>query len=352
MISPVKKYLSLIFVIITACLPLSSEARPDSIFVGRQKHHVQGIAYDEARGRMYFSFTTSFLVTDSDGNVLGSIDKIHGHLGAMTFDPSRRKVYASLECKDDEIGSNISKGLGVEGYTESSFYIAEIDVDAVKGTGTLQDDAVRLISVPQANEDYKAEVEVDGKTYLHRYGCTGIDGITEGPGFGGEKGEFLYVAYGIKSDTLRTDNDYQILLQLEMSDIGRNDTSPARKYFIRTGNTTYGVQNLAYDSYSGKMFLSVYRGEKKQYPNYDLYAVDMCTKPVKKKLKDVPYEHKRVLTVSTCHGGWRFKYGSMGLCPLGDGFWYIAEGGKQNTCNAALYKWVPDSEKPFEPVSR
>lgn len=49
---------------------------------------------------------------DTNGTVIASVDKIHGHLGAITFDPNTRNAYASLELKDDSIGSAISKGLG------------------------------------------------------------------------------------------------------------------------------------------------------------------------------------------------------------------------------------------------
>ena len=390
---------ALLFACVSGLYSAATE-RPSSVFIGGQTHHVQGIAYDEAAGKMYFSFTTRFLATDFDGNIVGSIDKIHGHLGAMTFDAARRKIYASLECKDDEIGANISRKLGVAGYSVSRFYIAEIDVDAVNRMGTPQEEAIRLISVEQAAQDYREEVEYGGRRHKHRYGCTGIDGITIGPGFGGKGGEFLYVAYGIKSDTTRTDNDYQILLQYPMKDIRAGGTESEAKacaeskgkegavagaaakgkklkpqrYFIRTGNTRYGVQNLAWDAYSGLMFLAVYKGEKKQWPNYDLFAVNMNSKPRKARLEGVPYERRKMNVVELAGDGWRFKYGSMGLCPLGDGTWYIAEGGKTKvranegnstdgsaekgkiitlrTGKAVLYRWTPDADKPFTRVSK
>ena len=65
------------------------------------------------------------------GNILASIDRIQGHLGAMTFNPETRKVYASLECKDDEIGAGIAKTLNVNTVSraDSRFFIAIIDVD-------------------------------------------------------------------------------------------------------------------------------------------------------------------------------------------------------------------------------
>ena len=104
--------------------------------------------------------------------------------------------------------------------------------------------AITLYPVHEAAKDYLAEVEVHGNMLKHRYGCSGIDGITLGPGFGSESKEktCLYVAYGVYSDTLRCDNDYNILLCYDLEDL----STPIHKYFIYTGNTKYGVQNLAY----------------------------------------------------------------------------------------------------------
>ncbi len=348
----------LVLLFITCLLSLTARARPYLVTVEGQSHHVQGIAYDEAASRMYFSFTTRFIVTDDKSQIIGSIDEIHGHLGAMTFDAAQRKVYASLECKDDEIGANISKKMGVDAYKESSFYIVEIDVDAVNRLGVSQEEAMRRISVPQANEDYKAEVTVGGQVFQHRYGCTGIDGITIGPDFGGKGGEFLYVAYGVKSDTLRTDNDYQVLLQYKMSDIRKGDSSSPRRFFVKTGNTSYGVQNLAYDAFSGLMYMAVYKGKKKNYPNYDLFAVDMAARPVKAKLDGVPYEKGSVMTVPLARRGWRFNLGATGMCSLGNGYWYFAEPGKTkdpetgkslNKGTVKLYYWIC-SDTPFKKV--
>ena len=140
---------------------------PTEIYVEGAKNHVQGIAYDKAVGSMYFSFTTSFIKTDMEGKVLGSIDRIQGHLGAMTFNPSDRKVYASLECKDDVIGAGLSsfaKG-------RSMFYIAIIDVDKVTEVGmdSEDNDAFRIVCVKDATRDYHMTGFAD-KEYEHFYG--------------------------------------------------------------------------------------------------------------------------------------------------------------------------------------
>ena len=326
---------------------------PLEVWRGGESHHVQGIAWDDAARRMYYSFTTRFISTDEEGRQVGSIDRIHGHLGAMTFDPAGRKVYASLECKDDEIGTSISKKMGLAGYSDSEFYIAEIDVDAVKGV-TAMEAALKRYRVEEANADYKALVCSNGREIKHRYGCSGIDGVTVGPGFGQDKGRYLYVAYGIYSDTTRTDNDYQVLLQYRLEDLSK----PVGKYFVHTGNTSYGVQNLAYDSYTGKMFLAVYKGKKSQYPNYDLFAVDMSQLPHRGRLEGVDYQDEEVDIVDLSNPGWHFRHGNTGFCALGDGLWYISEksrtkqedGTKLNNCSARLYRWTGSSDCPFEHV--
>jgi len=336
-----KSILSLILSLLCA---VNISALPKSVSLNGQPYHVQGIAWDDVSGRMYFTVTTKFIITDAEGTILGSVEGLHGHLGAMVFDSASRKVYASMECKDDAIGTGISRQLGMEGYHRSSFYIAEIDVDAVKSIDTPASDAVRLHELPQVAEDYSAEVVMEGKSFKHRYGCSGIDGVTIAPGFGGKGGSFLYVAYGIYSDTTRTDNDYQILFQYRMDRIGK----PSGRYFIKTGNTTYGVQNLAYDRYSDKLFMVVYRGKKSIWPNYDIFSVDMSTEPERMYPEGIPYEKKRVMTIPVndrcC---WYFRWGKQGICPVGNGNWYITEdsvrkddGDKAlNDCTVRLYRW-------------
>lgn len=332
----------------------SARSLPTEIWYGGQQSHVQGIAWDGAAERMYFSFTTRFISTDADGRLLGSIDRIHGHLGGMTFDAEGRKVYASLECKDDEIGSGISRKLGLSGYTDSDFYIAEIDVNAVDRCGTPAESAMRCYEVADASMDYRTEVCSSGRVLKHRFGCSGIDGITIGPGFGQDQGRYLYVAYGIYSDTTRTDNDYQVLLQYRLDDLSK----PVGRYFVPTGNTTYGVQNLSYDPYTGMLFMAVYRGAKRQNPNYDMFAVDMSSSPRRGRLEGVDYMTEEVDIVDLAVPGWHFPHGSTGMCSIGDGLWYISEksktktkdGIKVNNCSARLYRWTGSDEKPFEYV--
>ena len=71
-----------------------------------------------------------------------------------------------------------------------------------------------------------------------------------------------------------------------------------------------------------------------------------------------PYEKKPVMTVPLAGKGWHFPWGAMGMCPLGDGYWYLAEGGKTkdpetgkrlNSGKAVLYYRV-EADTPFKKV--
>lgn len=97
-----------------------------------------------------------------------------------------------------------------------------------------------------------------------------------------------------------------MILQYDLKSLSRNarnvvfgtvhtdgPAKPLNKYFIYTGNTNWGVQNLAYDREYGDFFMAVYKGKKPQYPNYDLYAFSIDQKPSKAALEGVPYWKKK-----------------------------------------------------------
>lgn len=313
------------------CFPLYAVGYADSLRVQGKNNHVQGIAYDKQEKCFYCSFTTAFLKVGTDGSILGSIDDIHGHLGAMTFDPETRTVYASLECKDDEIGRGISRGMGVEAYArdESRFYIAEIDVDSMTMT---------THELPIVREDYLGG----------RFACSGIDGVTLAPAFGRRSRaarRYLYVAYGVYGDTTRTDNDHNVLLCYHP---GKYD-KPVRRYFVRTGNTMYGAQNLCYDEDSGKMLMAVYRGRKKEFHNYSMFMLDMDQKPFKARLDGVPYWRGKVWQLGRFTGS-DFPLGSTGICSLGGGYFYIGVHGRKDGrefCDFKLYRLTGAEEPPL-----
>lgn len=356
--------------------------------------HVQGIAVNRSAGELYFSFTTRFIRTDLKGHVLGTIDRIQGHLGAMTFNPADGCVYASLECKNDEIGAGIAKKLGVDLWDRSYFYVAIIDVSRVDRVGMdpENDPVLRTVFIKEAADDYAGRVALPDGVREHRFGCAGIDGVTIGPPPGGilRTGAFvtpvldaplcLYAACGVYGDTSRTDNDHQILLCYDLEELkshartvsfGTMHTSgpakPWRKYFVRTGNTTYGVQNLAYDPFTGYLLMAVYRGKKAQFPNYSLYAADLAKPSFKARLEGVPYRKCRALQLALAEDGlkdeasgirgWNVRWGTTGLFPLGDGYYMFSENYRGmetgiECCRLHLMRWTADPAQPFAPVSR
>ena len=58
--------------------------------------HIQGIAVDLKKGYIYYSFTTKLIKATLDGEVVGSLDGLVGHLGCLAFTEADGCVYGSL----------------------------------------------------------------------------------------------------------------------------------------------------------------------------------------------------------------------------------------------------------------
>ncbi|MES2694583.1 MAG: hypothetical protein V4773_13990, partial [Verrucomicrobiota bacterium] len=294
-------------------------------------------------------------------------------LGDLDFNPRDGRVYGSLEYKKDK-----------------AFYIAVIDVSRLNEVGVevTKSEIFRTVYLPEVAKDYTADVNGDGvfdgdvgKGADHRYGCSGIDGVSFGPQFGRTDGpRLLTVAYGIYANTNRSDNDHQVLLQYDVSQWARYErplseaaphhSGPADvhgKYFVRTGNTTYGVQNLAYDEAQQRWFLGVYKGIKTTFPNYLMFAVEARTAPARGKLVGVTgpdgkgTEEGLLLALAsdglkdaaTGVRGWNQK-SDVALQPLGHGLFYLGLNsgtrGKQSA-DLTLHRWTGDATNPFAPVT-
>lgn len=340
--------------------------------------HIQGIAVDTEHRYIYYSYTTMLVKADMQGRVVGTVTGLVGHLGSLTFNAEDGRVYGSLEYKNDAIGRGILAASGHDGEINDGFYIAIFDVDRITRTdmSAERDGVMTAVFIGDILRDYTATVRTEQGERLHRFGCSGFDGITFGPRFGRTGGRrYLTLSYGIYDDTTRTDNDYQVLLQydtrrwrryeapLSQSAMHRNGPEhPDGRYFVFTGNTAYGVQNLCYDDATKRWYMAVYYGQKPQYPNYTLFAVDAASRPVKSTLRGVPYVgRENVLPLSdtgvedkaTGIRGWHFPYGSTGLCALGDGYFYISHHyveNKRQGSRIRLYRWTGSAEHPFEQV--
>lgn len=335
--------------------------------------HVQGIAVDVQGGYIYYSFTTLLAKYDFSGKLIGTLVGWAGHLGDLDFNPRDGRVYGSLEYKRDQ-----------------AFYIAVIDVGRLDRVGL---DATKsglfcTVYLPEVVNDYTADLNGDGvfdgnvaQTPDHRYGCSGIDGVSFGPQFGHSDGpSLLTVAYGIYANHARADNDHQVLLQYDTTDWGRYERpfaeaaphrsgpAPVRgKYFMRTGNTRYGVQNLAYDAVLGRWFLGVYKGTKPAFPNYLMFAVEARTQPIVSDLVGVPGPggkgtERGLLLALAADGladpatgirGWN-QIADVGLQPVGAGLFYlVVNSGTQNaqTAKIILHRWTGAPAAPFVPAT-
>lgn len=310
--------------------------------------HCQGIAVDAEKGFVYYSFTTLLVKTDLDGNFIGSVTGLCGHLGCIVFSKDDGLVYGSLEYKSDSIGRGILKMLGDSREIPDRFYIAIFDVDRITEADMDSREIMRCSCLREVIDDYLADVTLaDGREVKHRHGCSGIDGTAVGPMFGCAKDSenFLFVSYGVYGDTSREDNDYQVLLRYSLDELKKNsaplDQSDMHmigaehlgKYFVYTGNTVYGVQNLEYDPYSGKYFMAVYRGKKENFPNPPMFAVDQSAEVKREVLCGVYPETIGDVVALDEKGtqGYSFEYGQTGMASLGGGLFYFShEGHNEN----------------------
>ena len=314
---------------------------PKTIKVGEfNTGHVQGIAIDKERKYLYLSFTTCLVKAELSGRVVGVVSGLAGHLGCIAYNYEDGKVYGSLEYKHDQIGKGIlSRTEHIEDVSDG-FYIAVFDVEKIDrmDMDAEKDGVMTAVYLREVVDDYSA----DG----HRYGCSGIDGVTFAPAIGETSGrQYLYVAYGVYGQIERKDNDHQVILQYDISDWGSfagalnqremhrcGPEKPDHKYFLYTGNTTYGVQNLEYDPAANLILAAVYPGRKEHFPNYPMFFINCAKAPEKAVLAGLGEEGE---TLSLAQIGLRddttglcgsdFPHGSTGMISLGDGFFYFSE---------------------------
>lgn len=326
---------------------------PQPLFTGVWgKNHIQGICVDQKNGYIYYSYTTCLVKARLDGTVVGSVTGLLGHLGCIAFGEDGF-VYGSLEYKMDGIGKGILERLGTEACFEEGFYVVRFDVDRIDRVDIPADgsDLMTAVYIREAVEDYNGfGADQNGKQVPHRLGCSGIDGVTFAPlpGKTAADGKYLYVAYGVYSDLSRSDNDYQVLLcydpaewdriakPLKQNDMHKSGfAAPLHKFFVFTGNTNFGVQNLEYDCNTHSIYMSVYVGKKPEYPNFPLFAVDLSV-PAKTEVLRGFGEEGEVLTLRTdgeCHEesgvcGYKFKLGATGMYSFGDGEWLFSDNRK------------------------
>jgi len=328
---------------------------PHEIFSGEitNCNHCQGIATDGEY--MYYSFTSKLVKTDMQGNLIASAIGLTGHLGCIAYNEEDKCVYGSLEYKNDVIGKGIRKELGIEGDCPDGFYIARFDTTLMNSdeADAIDSGIMTLLRLKDVVDDY---LWTDGTTE-HKLGCSGIDGTTIVPDYHGKR--MLFVAYGIYSDLNRDDNDDQVIVAYDMERVvplfskiyPSNDHTEGvtadKKLFVYTGNTTFGVQNLEYDAHTGCILAAVYRGQKPQYPNRNMYFIDMNAPEYEKDGKTYLPLAKRGLPHESGIYGSDFPYGATGVIALGDGYYYFSDANSKagvHTTLVKLYKLSGDGD--------
>ena len=121
--------------------------------------HVQGIAVDDKHKYIYYSFTTVFVKADLNGNVIGTVTGLTGHLGCISYNSDDGRVYGSIEYKHDSIGKGIMECTGVALAEEDAFYVAMFDVDKIDriGMDAERDGIMRAVYLPEVVADYSAK---------------------------------------------------------------------------------------------------------------------------------------------------------------------------------------------------
>ena len=133
------------------------EKFPKQIYSGEWKAgHIQGIAVDAKQGYIYYSFTTMLIKADLQGNIIGTVTGLLGHLGCIEFNEEDGRIYGSLEYKNDSIGRGILKQENTTKHWDTAFYVAIFDVDKItrEGMSAEKDGIMTSIYLPTVLEDF------------------------------------------------------------------------------------------------------------------------------------------------------------------------------------------------------
>lgn len=320
--------------------------------------HCQGIAVDSKNGYIYYSYTNLFVKCDFNGNVIGTITNIRGHLGDICYNEADGKIYGSYNPPG-----------------KKALYIAIIDPSELDdlNLNAVKSGLIRTVHLKDVWNDFSATVTVGENTYSRRYGVSGTDGVCFGPSFESGEGNYLTVACGITPQPARPDNDHQILLQYNVETWWRIYSEPLTykeyhqsgpacdgKYFLFTGNTNYGVQTMTYFDELNVWLLNVYPPTKNGYNKYTLYVIDGDIKPYKALLSGQPEDDEQLMLTLYSDGvydknhgtyGWYSEKGNLGMEYMGGGLFYIIHPYETwyetQTAVAYLYVWDPSEKSPF-----
>ena len=297
----------------------------DTIDLCGGNSHLQGICVDDKMEYMYFSYTSALAKVDmKTGEVVGSVGGFGqgsfgtpggAHLGCLAYYDGR--IYGSLEYKEPG----------------AKFFVAAFDEDAITEVGMdvkEMDSGVYGILLKEPTLDFRDPLndEVNDKTNGfaaneekagHKFGCSGIDGVTFAPMPGGDDGKmYLFVAYGVYGNNDywkgRYDNNYNVLQVYDPEDFdepydAENQTgdsvfrrftyerglspdyeedeilSAADTLYAWTGTTSYGAQNIEYDRDTGDIVLYTYGPQQPWSKGSTMYVIDGSKSPEEREIE-------------------------------------------------------------------
>ncbi|MBQ7591118.1 MAG: hypothetical protein IJU46_01175 [Clostridia bacterium] len=386
----------------------------DTVDTCGSSSHLQGICVDDKLEYMYFSYTDVLAKLDmKTGKVVGSVGGFGkgsfgtsggAHLGCLAWYDGR--VYGSLEYKDPG----------------KKFFICVFDPEKITRVGMdmkEMDEGVDAVLLYEPTADFRDPLSdrilspdgfaVNEQLQGHRFGCSGIDGVTFGriPGAGNRI--YMLVAYGVYGagdwTSVRFDNDYNIIQAYDPGKLtperlfrftyerglsaGYEDSELLRAdetYYVFTGNTRYGVQNLEYEVDTGNLILCTYGTRKEYFSGASLFVTDGSREPEYRELEAGQHSTPASPSVADmvkkragCYADGDGKYPSVphlpllgiqgnglsekvwgasgvkaaigggkvpakadtGIISLGGGYWYIADGA------TSVSLWKSDAEYNF-----
>lgn len=197
--------------------------------------HMQGFTVDPTNKYMYWSFTDTLVKTDMNGKLLGKVSFTDGHLGDITFVDG--KIYGTL------LGGP-KQGEAWDAW--SGYYVVVYDEYLTRLSKTSLERVADMATGKQDNP----------------YGVYAIDGIALGNNATGEKS--LFIAGGTK---IAKENTKQVIFEYSLS-LEYKD-----QYVFETGNTPYGIQNLAYDNKTSSLWFTTYGASESYQAKNTIYRI-------------------------------------------------------------------------------
>ncbi len=205
-----------------------------------QNYHLQGFTTDNEF--VYWSFTDSLVKTNLNNTVIAQVPVLGGHLGDIDYYGG--KIYASLM-------GNALRGEPWGQWT--SFHIDVFDCDTLA-----------LEKMIRLDPCYKMHANIP-----ENHGFRGIDGVAVKSGADGRPE--LWVAAALET---APEYDKQMLMHFNL------DGELIEIKYFKTGNTTFGIQNLDYEDDTGLFWFTTYGGHKEFQTNTGLFSVRAETEEV------------------------------------------------------------------------